>query len=153
MIRVLLVGSPSERARLRAEMNGSMRVVGEYATVAAARAADHDVDAILLPFDAHDDEVAQRRGAVRDPPDGFSTKRDAFDSVNEEPAVAEALTPREIEVLELLAEGLPNKAIAERLRISDQTVKFHVSSISGKLGAANRTDAVRRAVRRGLITL
>ncbi len=65
----------------------------------------------------------------------------------------EPLTPREVQVLELLAEGLPNKAIAARLRISDQTVKFHVSSISGKLGAANRTDAVRRAVRRGLITL
>jgi DNA-binding NarL/FixJ family response regulator len=65
----------------------------------------------------------------------------------------EPLTPREVEVLELLAEGLANKAIAERLGISDQTVKFHVGSISGKLGAANRTDAVRRAVRRGLITL
>ena len=52
-------------------------------------------------------------------------------------------------MLELLAEGLPNKAIADRLKISDQTVKFHVSSISTKLGAANRTDAVRRAVRRG----
>jgi DNA-binding NarL/FixJ family response regulator len=58
-----------------------------------------------------------------------------------------------VQVLELLAEGLPNKRIAERLGISDQTVKFHVSSISGKLGAVNRTDAVRRAVRRGLITL
>ena len=67
--------------------------------------------------------------------------------------VPEPLTPREIQVLELLAEGLPNKAIAARLGISDQTVKFHVASISGKLGAANRTDAVRRAVRRGLITL
>ena len=56
-------------------------------------------------------------------------------------------------MLELLAEGLPNKAIASRLGISDQTVKFHVASLSGKLGAANRTDAVRRAVRRGLIAL
>ena len=65
----------------------------------------------------------------------------------------EGLTHREIGVLELLAEGLPNKAIAERLGISDQTVKFHVASICGKLGAANRTDAVRRAVRRGVITL
>src|SRR5439155_10780757 len=65
----------------------------------------------------------------------------------------EPLTRREIEVLDLLAEGLPNKAIAARLTISDQTVKFHVSSICGKLGAANRTDAVRRALRRGLITL
>ena len=65
----------------------------------------------------------------------------------------EALTPREVQVLELLAEGLPNKAIAARLQISDQTVKFHVASIAGKLSAANRTDAVRRAVRRGLIAL
>jgi DNA-binding NarL/FixJ family response regulator len=67
--------------------------------------------------------------------------------------VPEPLTPREIQVLELLAEGLPNKAIAHRLGISDQTVKFHVASISGKLGATNRTDAVRRGVRRGLIAL
>jgi DNA-binding NarL/FixJ family response regulator len=51
----------------------------------------------------------------------------------------------------VLAEGLPNKAIAERLDISDQTVKFHVVSISGKLGAANRPDAVRRAVRCGIV--
>jgi DNA-binding NarL/FixJ family response regulator len=68
-------------------------------------------------------------------------------------AYEEALTAREVQVLELLAEGLPNKAIAARLAISDQTVKFHVASIAGKLGAANRTDVVRRAVRRGLITL
>ncbi|MBI4263346.1 MAG: response regulator transcription factor [Acidobacteria bacterium] len=66
---------------------------------------------------------------------------------------AEPLTPREREVLELLAEGLPNKAIAARLQISNQTVKFHVASIAGKLGAVNRTDVVRRAVRRGLIAL
>ena len=56
-------------------------------------------------------------------------------------------------MLELLAEGLSNKMIAERLRISDQTVKFHVAAILGKLGVANRTAAVRVAVRRGLIAL
>jgi DNA-binding NarL/FixJ family response regulator len=56
-------------------------------------------------------------------------------------------------VLELLAEGLSNKGIAGRLGISDQTVKFHVASLAGKLGAVNRTDAVRRAARRGLIAL
>jgi DNA-binding NarL/FixJ family response regulator len=55
--------------------------------------------------------------------------------------------------LELVAEGLPNKSIADRLGISDQTVKFHLASIMSKLAAANRTDAVRRAVRGGLITL
>ena len=53
----------------------------------------------------------------------------------------------------MLAEGLSNKGIGRRLDISDQTVKFHVAAITGKLGAANRTEAVRRAVRRGLITL
>src|SRR5204862_631285 len=65
----------------------------------------------------------------------------------------ESLTGREQEVLELLTEGLPNKAIAGRLGISDQTVKFHVASISAKLGATNRTEAVRLALRRGLLTL
>jgi len=65
----------------------------------------------------------------------------------------EHLTPRELEVLQVLAEGLSNRAIAERLHISEHTVKFHVASIFGKLGAENRTDAVTRGVRQGLITL
>ena len=133
-MRIALVGSASERARLRAQMNGSMEIVAEYATVAAARAADLDVDAIVAAWDA-------------------SHGRALSAETRDDPAFEESLTAREIEVLELLAEGLPNKAIANRLHISDQTVKFHVASISGKLGAANRTDAVRRAVRRGLIAL
>ena len=49
--------------------------------------------------------------------------------------------------------GLPNKAIAARLRISDQTVKFHVAAILGRLGAVNRTDIVRRALARGLVEI
>jgi DNA-binding NarL/FixJ family response regulator len=129
-MRVLLVGSPAERARLRARMNGSMQVAGEFASLAAAHASAIHSDAILVAPDSI-------HSAVDSDEEGFD----------------EPLTPREVQVLELLAEGLPNKAIAERLQISDQTVKFHVSSISGKLGAKNRTDAVRRAVRRGLITL
>ena len=136
-MKVLLVGSPSERARLRSRVNGSMDVAGEFDSLAAAHASEIPSDAILMP------------NGVRPPSDpgpdpGLPSDLDAFD---------EPLTSREIQVLELLAEGLPNKAIATRLRISDQTVKFHVSSISGKLGARNRTDAVRRAARRGLITL
>ena len=83
----------------------------------------------------------------------FAFRNPQIRNYDDDDGPQEPLTPREIQVLELLAEGLPNKAIAARLHISDQTVKFHVSSISGKLGAANRTDAVRRAVRRGLITL
>ncbi|MBP6016819.1 MAG: response regulator transcription factor [Candidatus Promineofilum sp.] len=63
------------------------------------------------------------------------------------------LTPRESEVLTLLAEGLTNKAIALRLTISEHTVKFHVNAILGKLGAQSRTDAVVRATRLGLIAL
>ena len=128
-MRVLLVGSPAERARLRAQANGSIDVAGEFDSVAAARASEIDSDGILVTPDASEASDAEE---------------DDFD---------EPLTPREVQVLELLAEGLPNKAIAVRLHISDQTVKFHVSSISGKLGARNRTDAVRRAARRGMITL
>jgi DNA-binding NarL/FixJ family response regulator len=63
------------------------------------------------------------------------------------------LTSREMDVLQLLAQGLPNKIIANRLRISEHTAKFHVSSIMTKLGAASRTEAVTLAARRGLLTL
>ena len=124
-MRLLLVGTPDERERFRAEMDHtSFTIAGEFATLADARASGVEADAMIL-----------------------ATARQIDDDF-EEP-----LTPREIEVVELLAEGLSNKAIAARLGISDQTVKFHVASICGKLGAANRTDAVRRAVRRGLVSL
>lgn len=63
------------------------------------------------------------------------------------------LTTREREVLELVALGLTNKAIAQRLGISDHTVKFHVASILAKLGAESRTEAVHLGARRGLLTL
>lgn len=65
----------------------------------------------------------------------------------------EDLTERELEVLRLLAQGMPNKEIAARLSISERTAKFHVSSIIGKLGATNRTEAVSLAAQKGLITL
>ncbi|MFB3119568.1 MAG: response regulator transcription factor [Stenotrophomonas maltophilia] len=63
------------------------------------------------------------------------------------------LSPRETQVLQLLAEGSPNKVIASQLDISEHTVKFHINSIMGKLGAQSRTDAVMRATRSGLILL
>lgn len=69
------------------------------------------------------------------------------------PELEEALTPRELEVLRAVAEGLSNKAIALQLGISEHTVKFHVNTILGKLGAQSRTDAVVRATRLGLIAL
>ena len=98
--------------------------MGEAASLSAARAAGHDADAYLL----------------------------ALSGMEDEPLV-EALTARETQVLELVADGLPNKLIASALGVSDETVKFHLGAIFGKLGASNRTDAVRRALRRQLIPL
>jgi len=136
-MRLVLVGSSAERGRLREQLNGSAEIVGEFPTLADARDAEIPSDGILIARPS------------------TSSGRALFSARGElvEPRAIEDLTPREIQVLELLAEGLPNKAIAARLGISDQTVKFHVAAISGKLGAANRTAAVRLAVRRGLITL
>jgi DNA-binding NarL/FixJ family response regulator len=68
-------------------------------------------------------------------------------------APAEGLTPREAEVLGLLAEGLSNKGIAARLGISEHTAKFHVNAILGKLGADSRAAAIVRAARLGLVAL
>jgi DNA-binding NarL/FixJ family response regulator len=67
--------------------------------------------------------------------------------------LTEPLTPRESEVLQMLASGLANKEIAARLAISEHTVKFHVASILGKLGAGSRTEAVSLGIRRGLVLL
>jgi ATP/maltotriose-dependent transcriptional regulator MalT len=131
-MRVILVGMADMRSELRAECRAAgMTVVGEAASVEAANALEMDADALL---------VARRR---------LPLVRVRTDERPQD----EPLTPRELEVVTLLTEGLPNKAIAERLGISDQTVKFHVASIYGKLGASNRTDAVRRALRLGIVTL
>ncbi len=72
-------------------------------------------------------------------------------SQREDAKAVETLSPREHEVLQLMARGLQNKEIAAELVISERTVKFHVSSILGKLGAGNRTEAVTMALQQGLI--
>ncbi|MDB4929344.1 MAG: LuxR family DNA-binding response regulator, partial [Myxococcaceae bacterium] len=64
-----------------------------------------------------------------------------------------SLTPREVEVLALLATGMANKLIAHHLGISEHTAKFHVTAVMAKLGATGRTDAVIRAARRGMVSL
>jgi DNA-binding NarL/FixJ family response regulator len=126
-MRVFLVGSSSERSRLRSLLaDTSIDIVGEFPTQAAALASGVSADATML--------AAPAVAGLDEPP-------------------FEPLTAREAEVLGLVAEGFSNKAIAERLGISDQTVKFHVASLAGKLGASNRTEAVRLAVRQGLIVL
>jgi DNA-binding NarL/FixJ family response regulator len=68
-------------------------------------------------------------------------------------ALTEPLSDRELEVLNLIAEGQSNKLIAHALGISEHTVKTHVASILAKLGAASRTEAVSQAIRRGLVML
>ena len=132
-MRVILVGNSVDRARLRAELEkAGIDVVVEFERLADAQVAASRADAMVV--------VA-----------ADATRNDVH--APEDDRIDEPLTPREIDVLELLTEGLPNKAIAERLGISDQTVKFHIASILGKLGATNRTETVRRALRQGLISL
>jgi DNA-binding NarL/FixJ family response regulator len=134
-MRVVLVGPAAERQRLRARLPPGVEVAAEYETAEDARAAGIAADAVMTaPATA-----GRRDGSAKEPPPG------------EMPV--EHLTPRELQVLALLAEGLSNRGIAARLHISDQTVKFHVASIMGKLGTGNRVETVRLAVRRGLISL
>ena len=78
---------------------------------------------------------------------------DSDDSVAELDPMLEPLTPREQDVLSMMAEGLLNKEIADRLHISEHTVKFHVSSIMGKLDASSRTEAVMRGIRSGIVVV
>ena len=127
-MRLIVIGTAGQRQAIRERLESSPPdIVAEFNSIADARVSGVAADALLLY-----------------PP---------AETVDDDEPLPERLTPREIEVLELVAEGRPNRAIADRLGISDQTVKFHLASISGKLGAANRTDAVRRGVRAGLITL
>jgi DNA-binding NarL/FixJ family response regulator len=86
-------------------------------------------------------------------PSEVQTERTAGLSSSEAQEFVEPLTAREREVLQMLSGGLGNKEIAARLKISEHTVKFHVASILGKLGASTRTEAVSVALRRGLILL
>jgi DNA-binding NarL/FixJ family response regulator len=128
-MRVILVGSREARRRFRDELEGSgLEIALERDTLDDAGILPDGIDGILLAAP------------------GRSPRAD-------EESIEEPLTPREIEVLELMAHGLPNKSIAERLGISDQTVKFHTASIRGKLGARNRTEALRLALRRGLVSV
>ena len=125
-MRVVLVGPPAARARLLASFPDGLEVVGEARTLADARNLPLAADAWLVATATGTTESTRsRRAADRARARGAGTSR----------------------------AGPAQQVHRRRLGISDQTVKFHVASICGKLGAANRTDAARRALRQGIIPL
>ena len=132
---VLLASDPAAAWTLRTRRSGVRAVLREDASaeelVAAIGAAKAGL--VALHPDALHGSAAARAAERRDQTPN--------------------LTPRELEILEMLAEGISNRMIAARLGISSQTVKFHVASILAKLGAASRTEAVTFGVRQGLIAL
>jgi two-component system, NarL family, response regulator YdfI len=112
----------------------------------------------ILPRYATPEEIiaaiqAAATGLVALHPDVFDSilSRIRLDQQSELDPSGQILTPREIEVLRMIAEGHGNKEIASKLGISDHTVKFHISSIFSKLGASNRAEAVTLGIRQGLI--
>lgn len=111
----------------------------------------------LLPMDIGGAELQSAIQAVAQGlvvlPQSLSQQLISPPSLTAMDEITDPLTPREIEVLTLLGQGLPNKLIARQLLISEHTVKFHISSIFAKLGASSRTDAVSRGARAGLIVL
>lgn len=149
-----VVGLVTDRGAL-AEISGEPRESGavrgwallpESASGAEIRAAIAAADAGLASLPAHwmpdgaaESEAAPSRALTGDPEERLFG--------------GESLTPREQDVLELLSLGLSNRRIAERLGISDHTVKFHVAAIYGKLGVSGRTAAVNRALRRGILKI
>ena len=129
---IVLTSAPHEAWTARARRDGVRAVLRPDATAEELRAAIAATRAGLLAL--HPDAV----GAVSAPATAVAPM---------------ALTPREHDVLEMMAEGMSNRAIALRLKISRHTVKFHVASVLAKLGARSRTEAVTAGVRQGLISL
>jgi DNA-binding CsgD family transcriptional regulator len=153
-MRVVLTGRPNDRDRVRPQLlEAGIEIVGESDAAPGVPSAAQSVDAIVIATDVNGgvSHGPRARSGAMGPPRVSASGGYGGDEVP--PFENEPLTTREHEVLALLAEGLPNKAIAHALGISDQTVKFHVAAIIGKLGASNRTDAVRRAIRRGLVAV
>jgi NarL family two-component system response regulator YdfI len=126
----------------------------EPAANLAARALQAGVRGVL-PSEAGAEQImsaldAVSKGLIVLHPAGAGVARPAR---SEEAELVEPLTPREREVLQMLAIGLGNKEIAARMKISEHTAKFHVAQILGKLGASSRTEAVTVGMRLGLVLL
>ena len=137
---VLLAATPAGLEALERAIGArdDVQIVARVTRVDDAVAADADL-VIAQPA---------ALAATSAPPPGVSSRTPADDG-----PLPEALTPRELDVLGLLAEGRGNRDIATTLGISEHTVKFHVGSILAKLGASSRTEAVTLGVRQGLIML
>jgi DNA-binding NarL/FixJ family response regulator len=103
----------------------------------------------VLPADPTPDELY---AAIQAAAVGLTVAPHSWYSAPSQPAPS-SLTARELEVLNLLAEGAPNKIIAYRLGISEHTVKFHLNSLFAKLGVNSRTEAVMTGMRQGLLTI
>lgn len=135
--------------------SAALPVVALLATPAAAGAVRAAGARALLARDVDGAQIAAAAAAVLERLLVFAEPMVAAlptTSVGEDVAV-EPLSPRELDVLRRMAEGLSNKQIARDLDISEHTVKFHVNAVLGKLGAQSRTEAVVRATRAGLILL
>jgi DNA-binding NarL/FixJ family response regulator len=134
----VLLADSLGRAELRRALHAGVRaVLPRDAAAAEIAAAIHAAAAGLIVLSSEDMDALLP--AELEPPTSF--------------APGETLTSREMQVLGMLAEGLGNKDIAARLKISEHTVKFHVSSILGKLGATSRGEAVARGMREGLVVI
>jgi two-component system nitrate/nitrite response regulator NarL len=139
--RERLKAAPVPVVALVADARTASSALGSGARGALARDADGDQLIAALEAVLHSLVVTEQRFSSE-----WTRDRPPMQT-------AEALTPREHDVLQLLAQGLPNKVIAQRLAISDHTAKFHVNAILAKLGAESRTEAVVLASRLGLVVL
>lgn len=146
---VILADNPPLNWTAEALRAGIRAVLPRDATTAEIVAAVHAAAAglVVLRPDSVAAWVAGQQGVSR------AGNLLARSSARTGDAEAEVLTPREVQILGMLAEGLGNKEIAWQLKISEHTVKFHLSSIFGKLGASTRTEAVTQGLRRGMIML
>lgn len=163
------------RSRIRVAAPDAIAIDGgARADDVAALARELDLPSVVLLTDARDAATLQRAGvrgllmrtagvaqiesALHAVAEGLTVfdemiARTAAPQGRAEVELEEPLTHRELEVLQLLAGGLTNKEIAQRLGISDHTVKFHVNAILGKLGVETRTEAVVHAARLGIVVI
>ncbi len=141
LAQALMLGCSQGYVRVFADEGAPMAAL--LGRLVAAQKADHAV-ARGVPLGC----LARLLRAFGEPPAAAGARQHAAAAV---PGLVEQLTPRELEILALLAAGTPNPRIAEQLVVSLDTVKKHVSHLLGKLGAANRTEAVTRARELGLI--